>query len=84
MYEIIFHDVAKKQLKKLPISIQSRIVSKLERLRFRPHSFVKRLIGSPYFRLRVGDHRVIVDIKNNILVILVLELGHRKNIYKTK
>lgn len=82
MYEIILHEIAKKQLSKLPAQIQDRILKTLERIRIRPYSFVKSLSGSPNFRLRVGDYRVILKIKNNQLIILVLELGHRKNIYK--
>lgn len=82
MYEIIFDKIAKKQFSKLDIQLQTRIIKTLERIRIRPHHFVKSLSGSPYFRLRVGDYRVILDIQNNKLIIIVLELGHRKNIYK--
>jgi mRNA interferase RelE/StbE len=83
MYEIILHNIAKKQLSKLPIHTQDRIIKTLERIRIRPHSYVKSLSGSPNFRLRAGDYRIILKITNNRLIILVLELGHRKNIYKT-
>ncbi|MFH1521802.1 MAG: type II toxin-antitoxin system RelE/ParE family toxin [archaeon] len=84
MYEIIFHKPAKKQLKKLPQEIQIRILKTLERIRVRPHYFIKRLTGSPYYRLRVGDYRIILDIQNKKLIIFVLELGQRKNIYKSQ
>jgi mRNA interferase RelE/StbE len=81
MYEIIISDKAKKQLEKLPQDIKDRIGNAIERIRITPHRFVLRLVGSPYFRLRVGDYRVIMDIQQDKLIILVLELGHRKNIY---
>ena len=81
MYSIIFNPFAEKQLKKLDNNLQIRILDVLNRIRIRPHHFVKRLIGSPYFRLRVGDYRIILDIQNDKLVIVVVELGHRKNIY---
>lgn len=81
MYEIEFSKTAEKQLYKLDKETQSRIISALERIRIRPHSFVKRLVGSPYFRLRVGDYRVILDIQNDKLIIFVIEVGHRKNVY---
>ena len=55
MYSIIFNPFAEKQLKKLENNLQRRILDVLNRIRIRPHHFVKRLIGSPYFRLRVGD-----------------------------
>jgi mRNA interferase RelE/StbE len=82
MYEISFTNTAEKQLLKLEKSTQVRIISTLERLKIRPYSFVKKLVGLPYFRLRIGDYRAILDIQDNKLIILVLEVGHRKNIYK--
>jgi len=82
MYSIEFSIKAKDQFLKLPSKIKKRVLSVLERIRIRPYSFVKKLIGSPYFRLRVGDYRVILNIEKNKLIIYVIELGHRKNIYK--
>lgn len=81
MYEIVFSDLSLGQLKKLDKLLQKRILIALERCRFTPHHFVKKLIGNPYFRLRVGDYRIIMDIKQGQLMVLVLEIGHRKNIY---
>ncbi|MBR9681166.1 MAG: type II toxin-antitoxin system RelE/ParE family toxin [Candidatus Altiarchaeota archaeon] len=37
---------------------------------------------TPFHRIRVGDYRVIIQIENNKMVIFVIEVGHRKNIYK--
>jgi len=82
MFEIEFSESAEKQLYKLDKQIQIRIVSTLDRIRVRPYPFVKKLVGSPYFRLRVGDYRVILDIKEDKLLIFVIELGHRSNIYE--
>lgn len=82
MYNIEFSKIAEKQFFRLEKEIQIRIISTLERLRIRPYPHVKKLIGSPYFRLRVGQYRVILDIKENKLLIYVVDLGHRKNIYK--
>ena len=41
----------------------------------------KKLKGKSTYRIRVGDYRVIYDILNEILVIEVVDVGHRKNIY---
>lgn len=82
MYELIFSDKAKTQLKKLPDILKERIGDSLERIKIRPFHFVKRKQGTPYYILRVGEYRVILDIKTNQLIILVIEMGHRKNIYK--
>jgi mRNA interferase RelE/StbE len=81
MYEIIVSDKAKKQLNKLPPDVRDRIGIALERIRIRPQHFVLRLVGSPYYRLRVGNYRVILNIINEKLVIMIIEIGHRKNIY---
>jgi mRNA interferase RelE/StbE len=82
MFDIEFSKSAVKQLLKLEKDIQHRIVSTLDRIRVRPYPHVKKLVGNPYFRLRVGEYRVILDIQKNKLIIFVVEMGHRKNIYK--
>jgi len=81
-YEIFFTDKAKKQLVKLEKNDQERIIKSLERIRIRPESYVTKLVGDPGYRLRVGDYRVIIDIDKGQLLILVIKIGHRKNIYK--
>lgn len=81
LYEIIFSIKAKKQLIKLERNTQERIISALEKIRIRPETFVTKLIGDQGYKLRVGDYRVIMDIDKNSLIILVIKVGHRKNIY---
>ena len=81
-YEIIFTDTSQKQFKKLEKDAQERIIKALERIRIRPEVHVKKLVGDPGYRLRVGEYRVIIDIKKDKLIILVIKIGHRKNIYK--
>ncbi len=82
VYTLVYTDEFLKQLKKLNKETQKRIISTLERIRIRPYPYVKKLVGNPYFRLRAGDYRIILDIKEDKLIIYVLEVGHRKNIYK--
>jgi len=77
-YEIIFSDRALKQLKKMEKNVQERIIAVLERIRIRPEAYVTKLVGGTGYRLRVGDHRVIMDIDDKELHILVLKIGHRK------
>ena len=81
MYEVFFTERASKQLKKLEKNDQERILKALERIRIRPESFVTKLIGDAGYKLRVGDYRIILDIVEEKLIILVLMVGHRKNIY---
>lgn len=81
MYEIIVSDRAKEQLIKLSQDMRDRIGSVIERIKIRPFHFVKKIVGSPYYRLRVGDYRIILDIRQDKLIIFVIEIGHRRSIY---
>lgn len=82
MYGILFTSNAEKQIKKLDVSIQKRVISTLERSRIRPQAHFVRLVGSKAYKLRVGDYRVIADIVENLLIIHIIEIGHRRSIYK--
>jgi len=82
MYEVIFMKSAEQQLSSLVKNAREDIIIALERIKIRPHAFVKRLIGRRYYRLRVGAYRVILDIREDSLIIVVIELGHRRDIYK--
>lgn len=82
MYSVEFSKSAEKKLLKLDRNIQERIIFALERIRFRPFDFVKKLVGSPYYRLKVGEYRVILDIHGKRFIIFVIYIGHRKSIYK--
>ncbi len=81
-FEIIWSDSAVTQLKKLDRSVANQIFQKVTQLKENPYRNVKRIVGSPFFRLRVGDYRVIIDIQESVLRVLILKIGHRKKIYK--
>ncbi len=81
-YAVVYTPRARKELKSLSQDLQERVFASLERIRIRPRAFVKRLVGSPFYALRVGDHRVILDLKDGKLIILVITLGRRENIYR--
>ena len=81
-YKIIWSIMAAKQLASLDRSIAKRIHSKVGQLLENPERYVQRLVGSPYYRLRIGDYRIILDIQNEMLRVLILKLGHRSNVYE--
>lgn len=81
-YEIIFSASALKELKKLKREVQEKIISALERIRIKPERYVTKLVGDPGYRLRVGQYRAIMDIDKGKLMILVIKVAHRRNIYK--
>jgi len=82
MYEIIYSKSAARFIKKLPRVHQKHILSVLERARIRPEAHFERLVGEKAYKLRAGKYRVIADIHKKNLLILVIKVGHRKNIYK--
>ena len=47
----------------------------------RPHG-CKKLVGRDAWRVRVGDYRIIYEIRDKELVVLIIHIGHRKDIYK--
>ncbi|MCJ2512387.1 MAG: type II toxin-antitoxin system RelE/ParE family toxin [Candidatus Thermoplasmatota archaeon] len=81
-FEIIWADSAVRQLRKLDRSVAKRVFDAVGRLKESPHRWLTRIVNSPYHRLRVGDYRVIVDIQESRLRVLVLKVGHRKSVYR--
>ena len=86
MWKIIFEDKAFKLLSKLEKSAQKEILHYLNRkeLLQNPRNFGKALLHEKKdnWRYRVGDYRLICRFENKELIVLVLDVGHRKEIYK--
>jgi mRNA interferase RelE/StbE len=80
-FEIIWSDSAARQLRKLDRQIARRIYDKVGELAHEPFRSVRRLAGEPYYRLRVGDYRALLRIREQELQILVLRVGHRESVY---
>jgi len=82
MYEIILSKKVEKFIDKLPSDDRGRIIRSLDKLRIRPESYAQRLVGDKLYKFRVGGYRLIIDILNDTVVVLVVNIGHRRNIYK--
>ncbi len=82
-YAIEITEDAGRAFKRLDKTMAQRIYSKLNEVAGAQDPFlrVKKLTGVDLFSLRVGDYRIILDIKRKALVILVLKIGHRKKVY---
>lgn len=80
-------NIAERQLRKLDRQVQERILDWLEE-RIEgckdPRHFGEPLKGdrAGFWRYRIGDYRIICDIQDRKVVVLVLTIGHRKEIYK--
>ncbi|MEC4894552.1 MAG: type II toxin-antitoxin system RelE/ParE family toxin [Oscillatoria sp. PMC 1051.18] len=85
MYTVELTKKAQKQLKALFGENQTRISAKIDSLSTNPRpSGVKALKGlTNLLRLRVGDYRIIYQIEDERLLVLVVEIGHRREVYRS-
>lgn len=83
-YKVIVKPSAAKVIRKLERNIQRRIVQLLERLAEhpRPEGVVKMAGDDNLWRLRIGDYRMIYEIHDGQLIVLVLRVGHRRDVYR--
>jgi mRNA interferase RelE/StbE len=82
-YKIEVTNAALRQLRKLPKSIQPRIRGAIELLAEDPRPPASRpLQGRDGYRVRVGDYRIIYTVNDDVLTIVVVALGHRREIYR--
>ena len=84
IYEVKFTKGARKMFRKLSQQLQDRIQTKIDDLAIEPRpNGVKKLKGEENsYRIRVGDYRVIYDIFDDVLLVSVVEVGHRSEVYK--
>jgi len=82
MYIIILEKEAEKFLGKIDKTIAERITKKIHELKNNPE-LGKPLVGrlSGLWSLRIGDYRAVYQIRKSELVVLVLKIGHRKDVY---
>ncbi|MCD4776589.1 MAG: type II toxin-antitoxin system RelE/ParE family toxin [Candidatus Aegiribacteria sp.] len=74
---------AQKQLSKINRQDQDRIISSIESLANNPRpDGCKMLSGRPAWRIRIGSYRVIYEIQDEILIVLIVRIGHRREIYR--
>ena len=85
-YRIEFYKDASKQFRKLPLNIQKRIQAKIDELAIEPRpNGVKKLQGDDNsYRIRVGDYRIVYEIKDDVLLVIVIKIKHRSEVYKDK
>lgn len=85
MYSIHFKKSAIKVLRKMPRKIARRMLSEIEEIAVDPANYAgdwKRLTGSQFWRLRVGQYRAVCDLQGDDLVLLVVHVGPRGDVYK--
>jgi mRNA interferase RelE/StbE len=83
-YAIEFVPSARRQLQKLPREVQLKLSQRIGSLSVDPHPIGSRkLKGSDeLWRIRVSDYRVIYEVQDKILVVLVVRVAHRREVYR--
>ncbi|MGA0197841.1 MAG: type II toxin-antitoxin system RelE family toxin [Prochlorotrichaceae cyanobacterium] len=83
-YQIELLKTARKELLKLPSDVQKRIATKIDGLALDPYPPEAKKLkdGGNRFRIRVGDYRIIYRIESDRCIVLIIKVGHRRNIYK--
>ena len=81
-YKLFIERAANKELSKISLKEQTRIINAIKNLFDNPRpAGVKKLTGRDAWRIRIGSYRIIYEIQDDNLVILVVHIGHRKDIY---
>ncbi len=81
MFQIELTETSKDFLKKLQKKDAEMILNKIYSIRDNPYRYLKRLQGEKLWRLRIRDYRAIVDVIVSMNKIIVVRIGHRKNVY---
>ncbi len=85
MYQVDFSKQAVKNLQRINPLYQKKILAQVKLLAISPFEMtnVKKLKGvEDTYRLRVADYRIVYRIKDNELIILIVDINHRKDIYR--
>ena len=86
MYQVVMTENAVKALQNIPKADVEKFMQKLDIIAKNPYAdlpFVKRLKNSQNFRFRFGDYRGVYNLVDKILLITVIDVAHRKDIYRS-
>lgn len=84
-YQVRINKSAKKELNNLPSHVLDRIIPTIKSLEEHPFpSGSKKLKGieAKYWRVRIGDYRVIYEVNKGVKIIHVIRIAHRKDVYE--
>lgn len=84
MFGVLIKPSAEKQLDRLTAKVRNRVLAALEELRGdpRPPGCVELAGDDNLWRIRVGSYRVIYEIHDDMLIVLVLRVAHRRDVYR--
>jgi mRNA interferase RelE/StbE len=83
-YQVQLLPTAQRELLKLPAKFRVRVSEAIRSLQANPRpAGCKKLAGNAdYYRIRVADYRVLYEIRDRVLLVLVIKVGHRREVYR--
>ena len=85
MYRVLLRPPAQKFLRKLrDRSLTARLIAAMRGLASQPRPpGCEKLVGPEnLYRIRVGDYRIVYQVRDEVLLVLVLKIGHRREVYR--
>jgi mRNA interferase RelE/StbE len=84
-FEIRFKQSVAKDLRQVPKKDVARILKRIEGLRDEPRPpGAEKLSGREKYRIRQGVYRILYEIRNNELLVVVVKIGHRRDVYRIR
>ncbi len=82
-YKLVFRRSVAKDLRSIPNKDVNRILQRIEALREDPRPpGSEKLSGQPRYRIRQGRYRILYQIEDDVLVVTVVKVGHRRHVYR--
>jgi mRNA interferase RelE/StbE len=82
-FELQFRESVAKDLRSIPKNDVKRILTRIDKLADDPRADgCEKLTGSDHYRVRQGMYRIIYEIQDDVLVVLVIKVGNRRDVYR--
>lgn len=83
-YEVVLKPSAAREFRKLPKPIRKRIGKKIEELAENPRPPDAKALagGEGLLRVRAGEYRIVYTVQDRVVIVLVVRIGHRRDIYR--
>jgi len=85
-YRVEIAPAAARQIRRLPIDVQRRIAVRIDNLASAPRPRgTEELVGEAHtYRVRVGDYRILFDVADTVMLVLVVTVGHRREVHRSR